>query len=111
MLVCCMGKGVMHEEKTAGAIAGVGKETCPHRNDAGLAEASHCWAFDARLDFGIVGLVVVAVGHGVKTTCFGLVVGPINGPWVGPTHGLNKKKNNNNMGKTEMQKKKITYNK
>ena len=39
-----LGKGAMHEEKTAGAVAGVGKENCPPRSDAGLAEAGHCWA-------------------------------------------------------------------
>ena len=37
-------KGAMHEEKTAGAVAGVGKENCPPRSDTGLAEAGHCWA-------------------------------------------------------------------
>ena len=38
------GKGAMHEEKTAEAVASVGKENCPPRSDAGLAEAGHCWA-------------------------------------------------------------------
>ena len=77
------GKGAMNEEKTAEAVAGMGKENCPPRSDAGLAEAGHCWA-------GL--LVGLKKGLNCSWALKRLELGPNLGPTLGSTKIIKKQK-------------------